>query len=98
MIFTPAAARQWRDAWPLVARTDDGNRWVTGSCWLYCRRRDVRVLWIGSVTTPGATGDVYGCGPCVAELAHMTRAQAHERDRIPDHPEGTTSARWAKER
>ncbi|MEU1019479.1 hypothetical protein ABZ383_30815 [Streptomyces sp. NPDC005900] len=24
--FAPATARPWRDAWPLVARTDDGNR------------------------------------------------------------------------
>ena len=52
MTFAPAIARPWRDAWPLVAQTDDGNQWVTGACWLYCRREGVRVLWVGSVTTP----------------------------------------------
>ncbi|CAL9469468.1 hypothetical protein SUDANB145_02796 [Streptomyces sp. enrichment culture] len=82
MTFAPAMTRPWRDAWPLVAQPGDGHQWLTGVCWLYCRREGVRVLWAGSVTTPGATGDVYGCGPCVAELDHMVRAQSHTRDRI----------------
>ncbi|MGY1452566.1 hypothetical protein [Streptomyces sp. SS8] len=77
-------ARTWCDAWPLVAQTDDGNQWVTGACWLYCRREGVRVLWVGSVTTPGTTGDVYACGPCIAELDHMARIQSHDRDRAAD--------------
>ncbi|MFF3122927.1 hypothetical protein ACFVRD_11265 [Streptomyces sp. NPDC057908] len=80
MSFAPAVERPWRDAWPLVARTDDGNAWVTGNCWLYCRREGVRVLWVGSVHAPGATGDLYACGPCVAELDHMVRVQSHARD------------------
>ncbi|MGP3947241.1 DUF7848 domain-containing protein [Streptomyces sp. 7N604] len=37
--FALALERPWRDVWPLVAQTDDGNRWVTGACWLYCRRK-----------------------------------------------------------
>jgi hypothetical protein len=78
--FAPAVERPWRDAWPLVAQTGDGNPWVTGACWLYCRREGVAVLWVGSVTAPGATGDVYACGPCIVELDHMVRAQAHHRD------------------
>ncbi|KAF0651047.1 MULTISPECIES: hypothetical protein [Streptomyces] len=79
-MFTPAVERPWRDAWPLVARPGDGNPWNTGMCWLFCRRTGVAVLWVGSVTTPGATGNVYACGPCLAELDHMVRAQAYERD------------------
>lgn len=82
MIFAPAVTRPWRDAWPLAAQPDDGNPWVTGTCWLYCRREGVRVLWVGSVSTPGATGDVYACAPCVAELDHMVRVQSHDRDRM----------------
>jgi hypothetical protein len=81
-MFAPAVERPWRDASPLVTQTGDGNPWVTGECWLYCRRAGVAVLWIGSVTTPGATGDVYACGPCLAELDHMVRVQAYERDGI----------------
>ncbi|GAA2635657.1 hypothetical protein [Streptomyces axinellae] len=81
MTYSLAVERPWRQAWPLVAQTDDSNRWVTGSCWLYCRREGVRVLWVGSVSTPGATGDVYACGPCLAELDHIVRVQAHGRDR-----------------
>ena len=83
-MFAPAVDRPWRDAWPLVAQTGDGNPWVTGVCWLYCRREEVAVLWVGAVATPGATGDVYACGPCIAELDHMVRVQAHGRDRITD--------------
>ncbi|WP_230396636.1 hypothetical protein [Streptomyces blattellae] len=40
------------------------------------------MLWVGSVTTPGATGDVYACGPCLAELDHIVRVQTHGRDGI----------------
>ncbi|WP_330239818.1 hypothetical protein [Streptomyces sp. NBC_00525] len=55
---------------------------MTGTCWLYCRREGIAVLWVGAVVTPGATGDVYACGPCVAELARMVRLQAHVRDGV----------------
>ena len=44
-------------------------------CWLYCRRSEILVLWIGSVETPASRGDLYGCGACIAELEHMVRAQ-----------------------
>ncbi|WP_282697185.1 hypothetical protein [Streptomyces sp. CC208A] len=79
-MFSPSVERPWREAWPLAAQAGDGNAWVTGACWLFCRREGVAVLWVGSVTTPGATGDVYACGPCIAELDHMVRLQAHDRD------------------
>ena len=79
-MFAPAVERPWRDAWPLVAQAGDGNAWLMGACWLFCRREGVAVLWVGSVATPGATGDVYACGPCIAELDHMVRVQAHDRD------------------
>ncbi|MBO8186617.1 hypothetical protein JW592_14275 [Streptomyces sp. DW4-2] len=58
---------------------------MTGMCWLFCRRAGVRVVWVGSVRTPGAIGDVYACGPCVAELDHMVRAQCHTRDGVCEH-------------
>lgn len=78
----PSVERPWRDAWPLAAQAGDGNAWLAGACWLFCRREGVAVLWVGSVTTPGATGDLYACGPCLAELDRMVRVQAHGRDRI----------------
>ncbi|AXK37886.1 hypothetical protein DVA86_34530 [Streptomyces armeniacus] len=82
--------------WPPVAQTGDGNVWVTGACWLYCRREGVRVLWVGSVRTPGTTGDVYACGPCIAELDRIVRVTSQERA-------GTTGAttcehRWLEKR
>lgn len=73
-----------RDAWPVVAQAGDGNAWVMGACWLYCRREGVAVLWVGSVATPGAAGDVYACGLCLAELTHMVRVQSHHRGRVGD--------------
>ncbi|MFD7058344.1 hypothetical protein [Streptomyces sp. NPDC059906] len=86
-MFAPSVERPWRDVWPVAAQAGDGNAWVTGACWMYCRREGVAVLWIGSVTTPGATGDVYACGPCVAEIDHMVRVQSHQRDRVADRGE-----------
>ncbi|MFJ2897990.1 hypothetical protein ACIO87_24240 [Streptomyces sp. NPDC087218] len=38
------------------------------------------MLWIGSVHTPGATGDVYACGPCLVEIDRIVRVQTHDRD------------------
>lgn len=90
MTLPLAAERPWHDAWPLVAQTDDANPWVTGGCWLYCRREGVRVLWVGPVNTPGATGDVFACGQCLAELAHMVRLQGHRRDGITDRAAPST--------
>ncbi|MEE1942666.1 hypothetical protein V1L54_25215 [Streptomyces sp. TRM 70361] len=86
MTFAPAVERPWRDGWPLPAQPGDANGWVTGYCWLYCRRADVRVLWVGSVHVPGAIGDLYACGACIAELDHMVRAQSHTRDAPADRP------------
>lgn len=77
-----APSPSWRAAWSLQAEGDDGNPWVTGACWLYCRRQGVRVLWIGPVRAPGADADVYGCGQCVAELAAMARQQTCVRDAV----------------
>jgi hypothetical protein len=53
---------------------------VNGRCWLYCRRDDVRVLWIGPVRTPGADGNLFACGPCIAELTRMVRDDLRLKD------------------
>ncbi|MFF0726149.1 hypothetical protein [Streptomyces sp. NPDC004134] len=88
--FLPAVDRPWLDSWPAVARGGDGNAWVPGVCWLFCRREGVAVLWVGSVITPGAGGEMYACGSCIAELDHMVRVQAQTRDR-----QGHRTARYA---
>ncbi|MFH0243701.1 hypothetical protein ACGRHY_15020 [Streptomyces sp. HK10] len=88
--FSPAVECPWRDGWPLPAHTDDANGWIKVGCWLYRRREGVRVLWIGSVRAPGAVGDVYACGPCIAELDHMVRLRSHGRDEPPDRTDGAT--------
>jgi hypothetical protein len=62
------------------ARTDDLNNWVTGLCMLYCRRDGVRVLWLGPVHAPGANGQMYGCGQCIAELDYMIYQQSCRED------------------
>lgn len=70
-----------RDVAPqLTARTDDANRWVTGRCWLYCRRRRLRVLWIGPVTSPSGHGALYACEDCIAELDAIVREESTRKD------------------
>ncbi|MTE20169.1 hypothetical protein F0L17_13825 [Streptomyces sp. TRM43335] len=57
-----------RGGLPAPAATDDGNRWVDGSCWLYCGRRWTRVLWVGPVNVAGVQAPMYACGPCIRKL------------------------------
>lgn len=67
---------------PSPADTDDVNNvndWATGLCMLYCRRDGVRVLWLGPVHVPGATGEMYGCGQCIAELDYMIYQQSSQQ-------------------
>src|SRR5690606_31542556 len=40
--------------------------WITGTCWLYCRRSNVTVTWIGPVVSSGAQAPLYGCAMCIA--------------------------------
>lgn len=53
----------------VVARTNDGNRWQTGRCWLWCGRTSARVLWIGPATAGGTTAHLYACESCMVQLA-----------------------------
>ncbi|WSA45228.1 hypothetical protein OIE51_14015 [Streptomyces sp. NBC_01803] len=66
--------------WPVPEGSDSGNEWKTGRCWLYCRREDVSVLWIGPIRTPYLDGEMYGCGQCVAELVHTVREEQRRAD------------------
>ncbi|MDT0307106.1 hypothetical protein RM780_09040 [Streptomyces sp. DSM 44917] len=61
-------------------RAPSASDWVTGRCWLYCRRENVRVLWIGPLRTPVAEGDLYACGRCIAELMLLAREEERRRD------------------
>ncbi|WP_329133638.1 hypothetical protein OG552_16535 [Streptomyces sp. NBC_01476] len=50
---------------PPSAEPDDGNRWTTGRCWLWCGREQARVLWIGTGTAPGGvTAHLFACAAC----------------------------------
>jgi hypothetical protein len=74
------------------ARTDDLNNWVTGLCMLYCRRDGVRVLCLGPVHAPGAQGQMYGCGQCIAELDYMIYRQSCREERDEDCPKSCAAA------
>ncbi|MEU5508003.1 hypothetical protein ACFTZ8_05225 [Streptomyces fungicidicus] len=68
------------------APTSEGRRlrespWATGMCWLYCRRSNVTVAWIGPVVSSGAQAPLYGCAMCIAELDHMVWQYCAARDR-----------------
>jgi hypothetical protein len=54
--------------------------WHVGRCWLYCRRDEVLVTWLGPVTAPGMSAPLFGCGDCVSELSQMLWTTVRERD------------------
>lgn len=68
----PGAALYPPSSRPRPARVeDDGREWITGMCWLYCRRSGIPVIWLGPVTSSGMQAPLYGCQECIAELDHM---------------------------
>lgn len=58
-----------------------GDPWITGTCWLYCRRSNVTVTWIGPVVSSGAQAPLHGRAMCIAELDHMVWQYCAARDR-----------------
>ncbi|MGV9879530.1 DUF7848 domain-containing protein [Streptomyces sp. NPDC003006] len=91
---------QYEDGKPCGAESkeseaDDGNHWITGSCWGWCGRSEARVLWMGPAQTTGhVIADLYYCGPCVDRLHHRTVLNARRAvpptrplpaDRLPQH-------------
>ena len=44
VLVIPGIAEFARGGLPTPARTDDGNPWVDGVCWLYCGQRWTRDL------------------------------------------------------
>lgn len=60
---------------PPPAETDDGNRWVTDRCWLWCGRERTRVVWIGTGTAPGGvTAHLFACASCAQSLGDQVLA------------------------
>nr|WSZ97714.1 hypothetical protein OH820_20450 [Streptomyces sp. NBC_00857] len=54
---------------PEPARTNDGNDWSDGRCWLWCGQKWTRVIWLGPVrTTGGISAPFTACGGCVQIL------------------------------
>lgn len=70
----------WDAAVPESRRQPDSS-WITGTCWLYCRRSNVTVAWIGPVVSSGSEAPLYGCATCIAELDHMVWQYCAARDR-----------------
>jgi hypothetical protein len=66
-----------------------GIVWVTGSCWLYCRRSDLPVMWIGTAQTAGVYAPLYACEQCLAVLSAMVWQHTRQRDLSALQPQGT---------
>lgn len=66
-VTLPVLAVLARAGQPEPPSTDDGNEWVDGSCWLWCRRAHGRVLFIGPATVSGVRVPMFACGPCIRE-------------------------------
>ncbi|WP_225848260.1 hypothetical protein [Streptomyces sp. HPF1205] len=54
---------------PPTAEQDNGNRWSTGRCWLWCGREAARVVWIEPGTVHRLTTDLFACEACARLLA-----------------------------
>ncbi|GAB3955454.1 hypothetical protein GCM10028832_11520 [Streptomyces sparsus] len=68
----PGAAVYPAESRPRPARHAPGDdRWVKGMCWLYCRRIDVPVTWLGPAVFNGIHAPLMACEQCIAELDHM---------------------------
>ncbi|MDX2758377.1 hypothetical protein [Streptomyces europaeiscabiei] len=50
------------------------RHWVTGDCWLGCRRTSVLVIWLGPVQWDGQHAPFMACEPCLNRL----KAQAEK--------------------
>ncbi|MFE4250658.1 hypothetical protein ACFRU3_14330 [Streptomyces sp. NPDC056910] len=75
-----AASELVTQSWYPTAQTGDGNEWITGRCWLYCRREGIRVTWIGPACTPNGERPIYACAVCIAELDYMVRDEQRRID------------------
>jgi hypothetical protein len=54
--------------------------WVTGDCWLYCRRTGLSVMWVGTAQTVSMYAPLYACEQCLVELAAMIWQHTRQRD------------------
>lgn len=87
-LVIPGIAAYAREGLPTPARTDDGNPWVDGHCWLYCGQRWTRVLWIGPASVAGMQAPMFACGSCIAELHERVWRSlrlSDEPDRLSPH-------------
>lgn len=62
-----------------------GQHWEIGSCWLYCERDHVPVMWLGAAQWLGQHAPIYACEPCVRRLHAKVRLHLTCRD----NPKGT---------
>ena len=65
---------------PRPATAWDRPGWVSGMCWLYCRRDGIPVFWIGPATSSGIQAPMYACETCLAELDEMVWQHVTEKD------------------
>lgn len=75
-----AAAAYPTASWYPTPQADDGNEWFMGRCWLYCRREDIPVVWVGPASTPNGSRPMYACQSCMAELDYIVRDEQRRHD------------------
>lgn len=90
---------------PAPARTDDGNPWVTGMCWLYCGHRITRVTWLGPASTAGISAPIHACQSCLGMLNELiwqyemrretfAPVEPAEEPAVPGRPKHRKQSRW----
>ncbi|GAA2446188.1 hypothetical protein [Streptomyces macrosporus] len=54
--------------------------WVVGDCWLWCRRTDTAVTWLGPVISWGTHAPLYACEECIRRLEEQVRTSPARQD------------------
>ncbi len=71
---------------PRAAQPGGSASWVRGWCWFYCGHAFTDVLWLGTITSVGASAPLYACGECLARLHDAVWDYDEASDRLPsDH-------------
>ncbi|TNM34237.1 hypothetical protein [Streptomyces sedi] len=59
-----------------------------GPCWFWCGYRVSPVVWIGCLTSEGATAPLYACDACLRQLAAMAWDFTDAERAAPRAPDG----------
>ncbi|MFE4669396.1 hypothetical protein ACFRI7_31700 [Streptomyces sp. NPDC056716] len=63
--------QQHTDQIPHQDPRPEREKWITGACWLGCRRSGLPVIWIGPLHWNGRHAPLHACQACLNRLVHQ---------------------------